>query len=181
MFSTTLGLSAVALRGDPAMRILSPDDVSAGLPAPAAAAALLGKGGAAALLGLRAEMDQLNCTHTLRDFEGNVGRELGVVRVSLGLASNFHDVYRVLAFARAVGTAETRATMWDAWVAARAEVDWGTHAPTDPLHNTGCIELEGDPDSGWRLLSWHSDPLGGHYLEAEGAPDPTGQNIDEDA
>ncbi|KAJ3558427.1 hypothetical protein NM688_g931 [Phlebia brevispora] len=50
MFSTTLGLSAVALRGDPAMRILTPDDVSAGLPAPAAAAALLGKSGAAALL-----------------------------------------------------------------------------------------------------------------------------------
>ncbi|KAI0685361.1 urea transporter [Cytidiella melzeri] len=52
MFSTTLGLSAVALRasGDPAMRILSPDDVSAGLPAPAAASALLGQGGAAALL-----------------------------------------------------------------------------------------------------------------------------------
>ncbi|KAL4252377.1 sodium:solute symporter (SSF) family protein [Abortiporus biennis] len=50
MFSTTLGLSAVALRGDPAMRVLSPADVSAGLPAPAAAAALLGKGGAAALL-----------------------------------------------------------------------------------------------------------------------------------
>ncbi|OSD07986.1 urea transporter [Trametes coccinea BRFM310] len=50
MFSTTLGLSAVALRGDPAMRTLTPADVSAGLPAPAAAAALLGKSGAAALL-----------------------------------------------------------------------------------------------------------------------------------
>lgn len=50
MFSTTLGLSAVALRDDPAMRTLSAADVSAGLPAPAAAAALLGKGGAAALL-----------------------------------------------------------------------------------------------------------------------------------
>lgn len=50
MFSTTLGLSAVALRGDPAMATLSAADVSAGLPAPAAAAALLGKGGAAALL-----------------------------------------------------------------------------------------------------------------------------------
>lgn len=50
MFSTTLGLSAVALRGDPAMRILSPADISAGLPAPAAAAALLGQAGAAALL-----------------------------------------------------------------------------------------------------------------------------------
>ncbi|KAI0360713.1 urea transporter [Trametes cingulata] len=50
MFSTTLGLAAVALRGDPAMRTLSPADVSAGLPASAAAAALLGKSGAAALL-----------------------------------------------------------------------------------------------------------------------------------
>ncbi|PSR74673.1 hypothetical protein PHLCEN_2v9654 [Hermanssonia centrifuga] len=50
MFSTTLGLSAVALRGDPAMRTLSAEDISAGLPAPAAASALLGQGGAAALL-----------------------------------------------------------------------------------------------------------------------------------
>ncbi|KIJ49246.1 hypothetical protein M422DRAFT_777727 [Sphaerobolus stellatus SS14] len=50
VFSTTLGLSAVALRGDPDMAILSAADVSAGLPAPAAAAALLGKSGAAALL-----------------------------------------------------------------------------------------------------------------------------------
>ncbi|KAG6859950.1 hypothetical protein C0995_001386 [Termitomyces sp. Mi166 len=49
-FATTLGLAAVALRGDPDMRILAPADVSAGLPAPAAAAALLGKAGAAAML-----------------------------------------------------------------------------------------------------------------------------------
>ncbi|KAJ7244394.1 urea transporter [Mycena haematopus] len=49
-FATTLGLAAVALRGDPAMRVLSPADVSAGLPAAAAASALLGKSGAAALL-----------------------------------------------------------------------------------------------------------------------------------
>lgn len=50
MFSTTLGLAAVALRGDPDMRTLSAEDISAGLPAPAAAAAILGKSGAAALL-----------------------------------------------------------------------------------------------------------------------------------
>ena len=48
--ATTLGLAAVALRNDPAMRPLSPADVSAGLPAAAAASALLGQGGAAALL-----------------------------------------------------------------------------------------------------------------------------------
>ncbi|THU99019.1 urea transporter [Dendrothele bispora CBS 962.96] len=49
-FATTLGLSAVALRGDPDMKVLSPDDVSAGLPASAAASALLGQSGAAAIL-----------------------------------------------------------------------------------------------------------------------------------
>lgn len=50
MFSTTLGLAAVALRNDPAMKVLTPADVSAGLPAPSAAAALMGQSGAAALL-----------------------------------------------------------------------------------------------------------------------------------
>lgn len=45
-----MGLSAVALYGDPAMRVLTPEDVSAGLPAPSAAAALLGQSGAAAIL-----------------------------------------------------------------------------------------------------------------------------------
>jgi len=50
MFATTLGLSAVALRNDPAMLQLTLADVSAGLPASAAAAAILGKSGAAALL-----------------------------------------------------------------------------------------------------------------------------------
>ncbi|KAK0495471.1 urea transporter [Armillaria luteobubalina] len=48
--ATTLGLSAVALTGDPDMRVLTAADVSAGLPAAAAASALLGKSGAAALL-----------------------------------------------------------------------------------------------------------------------------------
>jgi Na+/proline symporter len=47
-----MGLSAVALTasGDAAMKHLSPADVSAGLPAPTAAAALLGQSGAAAML-----------------------------------------------------------------------------------------------------------------------------------
>jgi Na+/proline symporter len=49
-FATTLGLAAVALRGDPDMPILSAADISAGLPASAAASALLGKPGAVALL-----------------------------------------------------------------------------------------------------------------------------------
>jgi len=49
-FATTLGLAAVALTGDPDLMVLTPADVSAGLPAAAAASALLGQAGAAALL-----------------------------------------------------------------------------------------------------------------------------------
>ncbi|CAG7850309.1 Probable urea active transporter 1 [Serendipita indica DSM 11827] len=49
-FATTMGLAAVALQGDPDMAVLTPAQVSAGLPAPTAAAALLGKSGAAAML-----------------------------------------------------------------------------------------------------------------------------------
>jgi SSS family transporter len=49
--ASSLGLAARALEGnDPDMAILSASDVSAGLPAPAAAAALLGKSGAAMML-----------------------------------------------------------------------------------------------------------------------------------
>ena len=36
-FATSLGLAAVALKGTPGMRVLTPDDVVAGLPAAAAA------------------------------------------------------------------------------------------------------------------------------------------------
>ncbi|KAI0028046.1 urea transporter [Vararia minispora EC-137] len=49
-FATTLGLAARALTGDPDMPALSAADVSAGLPAPSAAAALLGVPGAALML-----------------------------------------------------------------------------------------------------------------------------------
>ncbi|VDC00538.1 unnamed protein product [Peniophora sp. CBMAI 1063] len=49
-FATTLGLAARALQGDADMAVLSAADVSAGLPAPSAAAALLGKSGAAVML-----------------------------------------------------------------------------------------------------------------------------------
>jgi len=49
-FATTLGLAAVALTGDPSMKNLTPAQVSAGLPAPSAATALLGKSGAAIML-----------------------------------------------------------------------------------------------------------------------------------
>ena len=78
-------------------------------------------GGAAALLGLRSAMAALPADATLRAFEAHMGRELGVVRVSLGLASDFRDVWNVVQFARAMGRAEERAALWAEWEVARAE------------------------------------------------------------
>ena len=60
-------------------------------------------GGAAAILGVQAEIEKKfspGITHG--DLENIVGRELGVVRFSLGLASDFSDVHRVLRFVREV-------------------------------------------------------------------------------
>jgi probable phosphoglycerate mutase len=65
------------------------------------------------------------------------------------------------------------------WVSARV-ADVETHArATDPLHNTACIELAGDPASGWVVRAWHSEPVGGAFLDDLTAPDPTGQATDD--
>jgi broad specificity phosphatase PhoE len=64
------------------------------------------------------------------------------------------------------------------WVTHRAS---GDHAPIhEGLHNTGCITLDGDPDDGWTIASWHREPVGGAWLEDETAPDPTGGELDPD-
>jgi molybdenum cofactor sulfurtransferase len=76
-------------------------------------------GGAAALLGLQDLMARLNEVPdaSLAALEGMAGRSLGVVRVSLGLASNFEDVWRVTEFAREMADGNARAEMWAAWQA----------------------------------------------------------------
>jgi len=65
------------------------------------------------------------------------------------------------------------------WVASRV-TDSSTHAmATEGLANTALIEVEGDPTSGWSILSWTTDPIGGSFLDDESAPDPTGHGTDE--
>jgi broad specificity phosphatase PhoE len=66
------------------------------------------------------------------------------------------------------------------WVTHRAG---GDHAPIhEGLHNTGCITLDGSPDTGWTVASWHREPIGGRWLDDVRAPDPTGRELDaEDA
>jgi len=72
-------------------------------------------GGAAALLGIQDQMEHLYHGVTLKDFERIVGHELGVVRISLGLASNFQDVWKVVAFASSFADSSTRQALWDTW------------------------------------------------------------------
>lgn len=65
------------------------------------------------------------------------------------------------------------------WVSNRV-TDSGTHEmAVEGFANTACIELEGSPEAGWKVLAWHPEPVGGAYLEDESAPDPTGQPTEE--
>lgn len=73
-------------------------------------------GGAAAILGIEEDMRHLYPGVTLSDFEERMGRELGVVRISLGLASNFQDVWRVIKFAASIGQEGSRQIMWKQWM-----------------------------------------------------------------
>ncbi|KAL1945485.1 hypothetical protein VTO73DRAFT_2336 [Trametes versicolor] len=79
-------------------------------------------GGAASLLGLRDAMAALPSDATLRAFEQYMGRELGVVRISLGLATDFRDVWRVIQFAKSLADTDTRTAMWDEWLGDRTGV-----------------------------------------------------------
>ncbi|EIN06432.1 PLP-dependent transferase [Punctularia strigosozonata HHB-11173 SS5] len=71
-------------------------------------------GGAAALLGLKDHMARLSevPNATLDEFECLVGHELGVVRISLGLATNFEDVWRVIEFASVLADQDSRDQLW---------------------------------------------------------------------
>ncbi|KAG6918885.1 hypothetical protein DXG01_010949 [Tephrocybe rancida] len=73
-------------------------------------------GAAAAILGIQDDMAKLYPGVTLKDFERVVGRELGVVRISLGLASNFQDVWKVVRFAALIANEKSRTALWDRWM-----------------------------------------------------------------
>ncbi|KAI0919126.1 hypothetical protein AcV5_002121 [Taiwanofungus camphoratus] len=76
-------------------------------------------GGAASILGLRSAMAALPPDATLPAFEQHMGHELGVVRISLGLASDFRDVWRVVQFAGTIGSTNARGTMWEEWLGSK--------------------------------------------------------------
>lgn len=65
------------------------------------------------------------------------------------------------------------------WVASRVDGSATHEMATEGLHNTACIVVDGHPTTGWSVVSWTGDPIGGAYLDDESAPDPTGQDLDE--
>jgi len=68
------------------------------------------------MLGVQAEMEKFSPGITYGDFERIVGRELGVVRLSLGLASDFSDVHRMLRFVTEVIACDAaRKKAWLEW------------------------------------------------------------------
>jgi broad specificity phosphatase PhoE len=61
------------------------------------------------------------------------------------------------------------------WASLRADnIDASTEAFYQ-IDNTGVVELDGDPRTGWTVLSWNGNPIGGEQLSDRSAPDPTGE------
>jgi molybdenum cofactor sulfurtransferase len=77
-------------------------------------------GGAVAILEAQDDMKRFYPGVTLKDLESAIGRELGVVRISLGLATTFHDVWKVIRFAATIGNEKSRQILWDRYKASDA-------------------------------------------------------------
>ena len=76
-------------------------------------------GASAALLGIEEQMEKTYPGVTLKEISELLGRELGLVRISLGLASNFKDVWRVVQFASLMGHDHSRQILWTQWMETR--------------------------------------------------------------
>lgn len=59
------------------------------------------------------------------------------------------------------------------WVSRRVRDAEDHPAAVQSLHNTACITVEGHPETGWELVDWQHEPIGGRFLEDDDAPDPT--------
>jgi molybdenum cofactor sulfurtransferase len=61
-------------------------------------------------------MSTLSIGSTLKEMENLAGRELGVVRISLGLVSDWEDCERIVKFCKdIVGNADLRRRMSEGW------------------------------------------------------------------
>jgi broad specificity phosphatase PhoE len=62
------------------------------------------------------------------------------------------------------------------WVSTRMEPHPEAPPATQPLHNTALIVLDGDFDTGWRMVSWQGHPVGGATLDGLSLEDPTAED-----
>jgi broad specificity phosphatase PhoE len=121
--------------------------------------------------------DWIEGRHDTRMPGGESGHEFlarydaSVTEVQRALGEAGHDSALIVSHGAALRT----------WVAARVAGVESHAKATDPLHNTACIALVGDPGAGWTIEEWHSEPVGGAFLDDLTAPDPTGQATDEAA
>jgi probable phosphoglycerate mutase len=63
------------------------------------------------------------------------------------------------------------------WAGRRAKDADHEFAAKHVLANTGIVALEGDPDTGWKLIHWDGSPVGGLALADPTAEDPIGKNL----
>ncbi|KAF5344202.1 hypothetical protein D9756_011329 [Leucocoprinus leucothites] len=78
-------------------------------------------GGVVAMMGLQREMEELDPDiGSKEEWERQLGRELGVVRISWGLISNFQDVWNVLQFIRLIGNERAKDALWEEYSRGRS-------------------------------------------------------------
>lgn len=65
------------------------------------------------------------------------------------------------------------------WAAGRSVNVPPMFSGSHELDNTGVVELDGSPETGWTLVSWQGAPVGGEQLADAAAEDPTGETLAE--
>ncbi|KAJ3575291.1 hypothetical protein NP233_g1206 [Leucocoprinus birnbaumii] len=77
------------------------------------AGCLCNPGGVAAMMGIQQEMAKLGPhIHCKEQWERELKRELGIIRISWGLVSNFQDAWKVLQFIRLLGNQAAMDKLW---------------------------------------------------------------------
>ena len=95
--------------------------------------------------------------------EGFLARYDAAVRT---IAEAGHDAALIVSHGAALRT----------WVSTRMASHPDAPPPPEPLHNTALIVLEGDPDTGWEMVSWQGHPVGGAVLGGPSLEDPTAED-----
>jgi probable phosphoglycerate mutase len=83
-------------------------------------------------------------------------------------------VAQIAASGVAVAAAFSHGAAIRAWAGTTATNIDETFSVGQVLQNTGVVELEGSPESGWRIVAWEGRPVGGEDLVDRAAQDPTG-------